>query len=331
MHHQVFGMQCRPAVTTGVVVKIMNGETGASNFFVRHANHPVFRNIITQYLYFTLMNIKKLLFFVILIGLISSFKPPTITWVAIGDSITYLNEHIDETGNRITKGYLTRVTEKLPHIQYTNQGHNGWTSGNIATEIEKLRITKADVYSVFLGTNDWWQGRSVGTLEDYQNNAGNATLYGSFRIIINKLRSLNADAKIILITPMQRGDFVYIDDMTNNAYGSYKAKAGQRLEQFADAIIAIGKYEKLTVIDLYHNSGITLKNIVNYKRLKDPETGDYNNYPYPKYAGIPFSPVTDEYPYPVGAINMTYDGLHPSDKGCTVIADMLVKEMKKYR
>ena len=67
-----------------------------------------------------------------------------------------------------------------------------------------------------------------------------------------------------------------------------------------------------------------------YKRLKDPQTGDYKNYPYPKFIDIPFNPDTDEYPYPVDAIDMTYDGLHPSDKGFQVIADMLVKILKKY-
>ncbi len=277
------------------------------------------------------MKIKQVVFLVAFIGCVCGFTPPTITWVAIGDSITYLNEHTNETGSSITGGYMTRVKEKLPYIEYVNQGHNGWTSGDIAAEIEKLGITKADIYSVFLGTNDWWQGRAIGSLKDYQNNTGNTTLYGAFRIIINKLRSLNAGAKIILITPLQRGDFVYIADMHNNAYGSYKAKNGQWLEQFADAILAIGDYEKLDVVDLYHNSGITLKNMVRYKRLKDPETGRYNNYRYPQYTGIPFNPATDEYPYPADAIGMTYDGLHPSDKGYAVIADMLVKEMKKYR
>ena len=67
------------------------------------------------------------------------------TWVAIGDSITYLNEHPNETGNRITKGYMTRVAEKLPNIHYINQGHNGWTSGGIASEIENIGLIKADV------------------------------------------------------------------------------------------------------------------------------------------------------------------------------------------
>src|SRR5687768_3137881 len=105
--------------------------------------------------------------FILFFAIISVSFCPTekkITWTAIGDSITYLNEHADETGNRITKGYMTRVVEKIPHFTYKNQGHNGWTSGGIAMEIEKLGLEKADVYSIFLGTNDWWQGRPLGTL-----------------------------------------------------------------------------------------------------------------------------------------------------------------------
>ena len=273
---------------------------------------------------------KKLLFLIVIVCTICSFAPKKITWVAVGDSITYLNEHLAETGNRVTKGYMTRVVEKLPNIEYINQGHNGWTSGGIANEIEKLGLVKADVYSVFLGTNDWWAGRPLGTLADYQNNTGNTTVYGSFRIITNKLRSLNPDAKIILITPMQRADFVYIADIKNHAYGSYKEKNGQSLAQFAEAINNIGKYEHFTVVDLYNKSGMNLNNLVKFKRLKDPQTGQYRNYQYPAFIDVPFNPETDEYPYPPEAIDMTYDGLHPSDKGNEIISNMLVKVMKKY-
>ena len=92
---------------------------------------------------------KKLLLLLTITGITSSFEPNKITWVAIGDSITYLNEHTNETGNRVTKGYMTRVTEQMPNISYTNQGHNGWTAGGIANEIEKLGLTKADIYSIF--------------------------------------------------------------------------------------------------------------------------------------------------------------------------------------
>ena len=250
--------------------------------------------------------------------------------MAIGDSITYLNDHANETGNRISKGYMTMVKEKLPNIHFINQGHNGWTSGGIADQIEKLGLVKADIYSIFLGTNDWWQGRALGNLADYQNGSGNGSVNGSFRIIINKLRSLNPAAKIILITPMQRTDFVYINDPKNNAYGSYKDKNGQTLEQFADAVKSIGRVEKFDVVDLYHQKGMGIEQLVKFKRLKDSATGDYRNYRYPDYTTIPFNPGQDEYPYPVVAIDITYDGLHPSDKGYQIISDLLVKIMKKY-
>lgn len=273
---------------------------------------------------------KKLVILLALISLFTSFRKKEIKWVAIGDSITYLNDHLNETGNRVTTGYMTRVVQKLPYVHYTNQGHNGWTSGGIADAVEKLGLQEADIYSVFLGTNDWWHSRPLGKLTDYKDNTGNNTVYGSYRIIINKLRSLNKEAKIILITPLQRADFVYVSNMKNNAYGSYRDKDGQSLQAFARAIDSIARYEHVTLVDLYHNSGITLKNLVNYKRLKDPATGTYKNYSYPHFIDVPFNPETDEYPYPPSAVNMTYDGLHPSDKGNAVIARMLVKVMKKW-
>jgi lysophospholipase L1-like esterase len=167
-------------------------------------------------------------------------------------------------------------------------------------------------------------------MNDYINNTGFQTTYGAYRVIINKIRTLNRAARIMLITPMQRTDFVYIADAHNNAYGCYKSKNGQKLSQFADAVKEIGHYEHLPVIDLYYNSGITVKNVVKYKRLKDTVTGTYHNIYYPGYVGIPFHPGVDEYPYPVNAIGYTYDGLHPSDKGYQIIADMITKVFRKY-
>jgi lysophospholipase L1-like esterase len=272
---------------------------------------------------------KRFVLLIVLVIASSSFSKKQLTWVAIGDSITYLNEHTAETGSRITKGYMTRVVEKLPRIHYDNKGFNGWTSGGIAGKIDELGLVNSDVYSIFLGTNDWWQGRPIGTLEDYKSNTGNNTVFASYRIIINKLRSLNKSATIILITPMQRNDFVYINDYKNMAYGSYKEKNGQSLEQFADAISSIGKYEHLRVVDLFHKKGLGVEKMVKFKRLKDPTTGQYKNYKYPDFVNIPFHPETDEYPYPVDATDMSYDGLHPSDKGYAVIANMLVKVMRK--
>lgn len=267
----------------------------------------------------------KYLISAILILISTSFTPRPLTWVAIGDSITYLNEHPNETDHRISKGYMTMVAEKLPHIQYRNQGHNGWTAGGIAEQFDKLGIGKADIYSIFLGTNDWWQGRPLGTMADYSSNSGNGTVCGSFRIIIDKLRALNPQAHIILIAPLQRGDFVYLHNNHNNAWGSYKPnKSGETLEAFVAALDSIAKQEKITFVDLYHKSGITLKNMVKFKMVKGQRLK------WPAWKDAPWNPDTDAYPYPPEAIDMTYDGLHPSDKGYAAIARMLIPVMKRY-
>ena len=272
---------------------------------------------------------KHLLLITFISLLISLLPDKKVKWTAIGDSITYLNDHPEETGNRITKGYMTRVVEKLPQISYINKGYNGWTASRVAGEIDNLAIVSTDVYTVFLGTNDWWSGVPLGTLKDYTGNTGNMTFYGSGRLIIKKLHSLNKKAKIVLITPMQRGDFVYIADKNNNAWGSYKLKNGQSLATFAEAVKIIGKQEKIEVVDLYHDSGITLENMVKFKRVKSEISGQYVNLTYPEYTGKPFNPDKDEYPYPPEAIAMTYDGLHPSDQGYEIIAGILVNVFKK--
>ncbi|MDR1455968.1 MAG: SGNH/GDSL hydrolase family protein [Tannerella sp.] len=271
---------------------------------------------------------KQIFIITILALCMSSSAPRKIKWVAIGDSITYLNDHLDETGYRVKKGYLTRVTEKLPDVTYVNKGFNGWTAGGIADGIDGLGLEKADVYSVFLGTNDWGQGRPAGSVDDYVNNTGSHTVCGAFRIIIDKLRALNGKATIILVTPLQRGDFVYINNYKNNAHGSYREKQGQKLSDIAKAIKAVARKEKLEVVDLYGKSGIRMENMVRFKWLKDPETGEYKKYGYPDYTAIPFDPETDEYPYPPEAADMTYDGLHPSDKGNEIIATMIAGKMK---
>jgi len=275
---------------------------------------------------------KKILFiFIILFSITAiSFTPKNITWIAIGDSITYLNDHQNETDNRVSKGYMTRVVEKLTHIHFINKGYNGWTATAIAGNIEKLGLEKADLYSVFLGTNDWWGSKPLGTMADYINNNGNSTVYGAFRMIINKLYSLNKEAKIVLITPMQRVDFVYINNYKNNAWGSYKEKNGQQLEDVANAILEIGRHENLEVVDLYHKKRMDHSTLVKFKWLKDPQSGEYKKYKYPAFIGIPFDPAKDEYPYPAASIDVTYDGLHPSDKGYQMIADELINVFKKY-
>lgn len=276
---------------------------------------------------------KKIAVLLVLAVALAAFAPQQQkSWMAIGDSITFLNGRPSLTKNRITKGYMDRVVEKLPYIHFANKGYPGWTIKGIAENINNLGIEKADFYSVFLGTNDWWTNLPVGTYEDYKNATGNATAYGSYRTVIDKIKSLNDHAVIILITPFQRADYVDINNIHSFIHGSYSPNnKGVLLSAYANAIIDIAKKEHFELVDLYNKSGATTANAVNFKRLHDPKTGQYKDYKYPDYINIPFNPTdTTQYPYPVEAMNWCYDGLHPSDKGHQRIADMLVKIMKKY-
>lgn len=280
--------------------------------------HLLFCHRITIQVYS--LSMKNLL---IVFALLVSFPTPFTqkkTWVAIGDSITYLNDHRDETGNRISKGYLTLVQEKFDDLQVINKGYNGWTAVRIATEFEKLEIPKADIYSIFLGTNDWWGGRPLGTFKDYQNNTGVGTVNGAFRVIVENLKKINPEAQIILITPMKRVDFVYINNYKNNAFGSYRDKNGQSLESFAEAIKAIGEFEGFPIVDLFHQKKLDYPKLIKFKELINPVTKEYEKYRYPDFIDIPFDPDRDTYPYPESSIGVTYDGLHPSDKGYKIIA-----------
>jgi lysophospholipase L1-like esterase len=119
---------------------------------------------------------------------------------------------------------------------------------------------------------------------------------------------------------MQRVDFVYINDYKNSAFGSYRDKNGQELEQFAEATVSIANHEGFPLVDLFKKKGMGHVHLVKFKRLKDPKTGEYRKYKYPEFIDIPFNPEKDEYPYPEKSIDVTYDGLHPSDKGYRMIA-----------
>lgn len=276
------------------------------------------------------MKVRRLLLLLLPVVLGSFMPMKGITWTAIGDSFTYFNDHLEETDNRVEKGWITRTTELVPGLTYINHGHNYWTSVEIAYKIDQFDLKPSDVYTIFLGTNDWWLGVKPGTLEDYTNNTGINTVSGSFRVIIDKLRSLNPKAHIILMTPMQRGDFVYLLNNKVNSWGSYKDQEGQSLESFVNIVKAIGKAENFEVVDLYSEPRLEISQAVKFKYLRDPQTREYKEYTYPDYINIPYT-VGDKYPYPIKAIDVTYDGIHPSDKGCAIIAEILAKTIKSIK
>jgi hypothetical protein len=62
----------------------------------------------------------------------------------------YLSERSpDIIGNKVEKGYMTWVVERMPGIEYINKGFNGCTATRIAEKINELGLEK-DAKNKFL-------------------------------------------------------------------------------------------------------------------------------------------------------------------------------------
>ena len=243
-------------------------------------------------------------------------------WIAIGDSFTYLNDHPDETGGRVTKGYLDRVMEQVPDLDLINIGINGSTTMSWLA----VNIPKGDLYTIMLGTNDWRQLVPIGQTEDMEQ-AVPGTILGNLGVFLKRIYKQNPGARVIICTPVERGDFVYINDANNNAHNSsLPEENGVYLKEIASAIRGACDTLGLECVDLHEESGFSVENVVRFKHVKTPE--GYQDLPWPAYADYPFDPA-DEYPYPKEACGLTYDGLHPSDEGNQVIADLLAARIQK--
>ncbi len=249
-----------------------------------------------------------------------TFASDKIAWCAIGDSITYLNDHLDETGFRVSKGYLSRIQEKVPGLVLNNIGINGSTFRDWVS----VPIPEADLYTVLLGTNDWHQGNPMGTEADFRKRK-KRTILGHLGILLDHIRKVAPDARIIIGNPVERADFVYLLDPTNNAQGSYALENGLSLAVLADEIQSCCAIEGIPTVNCHDLSGFTQENLIRFKRVRQGEI--YRDLPYPDYVGIPYHPGDDEYPYPAESIWMTYDGLHPSDEGCEILAGLFANKI----
>ena len=67
-----------------------------------------------------------------------------IKWCAIGDSFTYLNDHLDETAYRVKEGYLTRTCGYFDNLSVINIGMNGSSTPDWI----RIELPEADLYTV---------------------------------------------------------------------------------------------------------------------------------------------------------------------------------------
>ena len=167
------------------------------------------------------------------------------TWCSLGTSITWYNSNVDNARGKFTRSYQDRVLDVLRFKGFINRGVNG---GVVASQHGK--ISKADYYTIEHGVNDWGHCVNVGTLADYENNTSNNTFYANYRILIDQIRAINPQAKIIVCTPRK-----------SYGFGRYLPpketlpKGGIYLREYAEAVRAIAKKEGFALADFYANCG----------------------------------------------------------------------------
>lgn len=163
-------------------------------------------------------------------------------WCSLGTSISWLNDHTADYP--ITKGYQTRVLEKLGFVNFSNKAVNG---GRI--ESARTEVVMADYYTIEHGINDWGN-TPVGTIEDYIANRNNGTFAAYYRQVINQIFTRNPRAKVVLCTPRKAYGF--------NGYLPehwYDPKNGIYLKEYADLVKQIAAYESFPVADFFEECG----------------------------------------------------------------------------
>ena len=209
-------------------------------------------------------------------GIQSEKFQTSLSWVSIGDSLTYLDSAPGPGGptGKPTKGYQTRIREIITFSSFTNIG----TSGNSMVAYPYNNIIAGDIYTIALGVNDWRACTPVGTLDDYKNygdgtDASVTYFSEALRRIVNKCRTMNPESFIIIMTPRRGRDF----GGQFPAHSTDANTAGIYLHQYADLLKEVARYESFPLVDQYYESGINDANLQKYS---------YDNTLHPNDAGM---------------------------------------------
>lgn len=164
-------------------------------------------------------------------------------WCSLGTSISWLNENT--ASYPLTKGYQTRVMEKLAFTNFSNKAVNG---GVLSSAVSA--VVYADYYTIEHGINDWGHSTPVGTIQDYINNTKNGTFAANYRQVIDRIFQRNSKARVILCTPRKAYGFNgYLPDHW------YDPLNGIYLQEYANIVRQIAAYESFPVADFFAECG----------------------------------------------------------------------------
>lgn len=219
-----------------------------------------------------------------------SFSGKKVVW--FGTSIDWQDGKNYSGGGAIARGWPTHFREQLG-VTVDNQAISGSCMAKGTrypnennTGIEKIRnysgFQNASYVIINHATNDLVLGSPVGNIQAPTLSSGTAnfnenTFFGAYQAAIEHIQNQNPGIRIVLVTPIHRN---------SGSYNSFNERVGDEnvsLMDFREAVLQLGLYYGLYVIDLTKKSGINMNNLNIYTR--DGLHLNDNGY---AYSSVPF-------------------------------------------
>lgn len=162
--------------------------------------------------------------------------------VMIGDSLTQMH-------------YWEEMFAQILGMNYEVVAQSGGNMTAIANFVDN--IDSADVMTVWAGTNDWYDGISLGSLLNNDNN----TYYGAVQHVCERVSERLPNCKLLLITPLQRLTTNTDDWEVDDRGFRINPTTSKILEDYANAVIETAEIYGIEVLDMFHRGGVNAKNI----------------------------------------------------------------------
>ena len=162
--------------------------------------------------------------------------------VMIGDSLTQMH-------------YWEEMFAQILGMNYEVVAQSGGNMTAIANFVDN--IDSADVMTVWAGTNDWYNGISLGSLLNNDNN----TYYGAVQHVCECVSERLPNCKLLLITPLQRLTTNTDDWEVDDRGFRINPTTSKTLEDYANAAIETAEIYGIEVLDMFHRGGVNAKNI----------------------------------------------------------------------
>ena len=176
------------------------------------------------------------------------------TWLCVGDSLT-----TDTNSYRPILSSNYNMT--VPGGTYAGGKRIGYASGaSSAFEDSKTylsNIPSVDIATILMGTNDFAgegsEGSPLGTIYDdpATQTQSSFTFFGCYKGLIENIFTAYGVIPIVLITPPHRS-------LLSGTYEEGQNAEGCTLADYREAILKIGEWYSLPVVDLFAMSGYAI-------------------------------------------------------------------------